>query len=134
MDLTRYCLDTSAYSQFRRGQPEAVEHISKARWLGVPAVVLGELRHGFLRGTRSEANERRLQEFLAHPFVEVLDVDDEASQIYAALTVELRKTGRPIPTNDAWIAALAVREGARLLTYDAHFAPLPGVASLLLEL
>jgi predicted nucleic acid-binding protein len=52
----------------------------------------------------------------------VVEVDDEVSRHYSEIVVELRRAGRPIPTNDIWIAASAVRAGALLLTYDEHFA------------
>ena len=87
----------------------------------VPAVVLGELRSGFLLGSRPDDNERELAEFLAHPVVRVLDVDDEAATLYAEIFANLRRAGTPLPTNDLWVAALAVREGATVLTYDEHF-------------
>jgi len=119
--LNRLCLDTSAYGEFKRGHRPVVELISQARWIGVPAVVLGELRYGFLRGHRSDENERELNEFLDHPVVKTLSVDEEASQRYAEIFSVLRRAGTPIPTNDVWIAALAVREGVPILTYDAHF-------------
>jgi tRNA(fMet)-specific endonuclease VapC len=83
--------------------------------------VLGELRAGFRLGSLAERNEADLRRFLAHPAVAVLDVDDEAATHYAELVVDLRRAGRPLPTNDVWIAALALREGATVLTYDARF-------------
>lgn len=119
--MSRICLDTSAYSHFRRGEPEAVTAIEAARSVAVPAVVLGELRAGFRLGSLAERNEAELRRFLEHPVVRVLEVDDEAATHYAELIVDLRKAGRPLPTNDVWIAALALREGTTLLTYDAHF-------------
>lgn len=119
--MTRICLDTSAYSHFKRGDPAAVEAISSARLIGVPAIVLGELRTGFRLGSHNRRNERELREFLAQPVVTPLAVDDEAASHYAALVVELRRAGTPVPTNDVWVAALAVREGATVLTYDSHF-------------
>ena len=119
--MSRLCLDTSAYSSFRRGHDGAVEAIASARWIGVPAIVLGELRFGFLLGNRADANERELQDFLAHPVNTVLDVDDAAARAYAEIVAALRRAGTPVPTNDAWIAALAAREGATVLTHDDHF-------------
>jgi tRNA(fMet)-specific endonuclease VapC len=119
--VSRVCIDTSAYSHFKRGDLEAVESISRAHWVGMPAVVLGELRSGFLLGDNYEPNERELAQFLRHPVVEVLTVDDEASRRYAEIVVALRKAGTPVPTNDVWIAAVAVREGATVVTYDSHF-------------
>lgn len=117
----KLCLDTSAYSHFARGHPPVVEVLDGAGWIGVPAVVLGELHTGFRLGSHRQRNERELAAFLANPAVTVLAVDDEAASIYADLVVALRHAGTPIPTNDLWIAAVAAREGATVLTYDAHF-------------
>lgn len=117
----RICLDTSAYSQFKRGEPAAVEAISSARMVGVPAIVLGELRYGFQLGGQRARNDRELEAFLANSAVRILDVDDAAATQYADIVVALRNAGTPIPTNDIWIAAIAAREGAQVVTYDNHF-------------
>jgi tRNA(fMet)-specific endonuclease VapC len=127
------CLDTSAYSRFRRGDAPVVEIISTARWVGLPAVVLGELRTGFLLGGQAARNEEELRRFLRHPLVEVLDVDDDAARIYAEIMVALRKAGTPIPTNDVWIAALAARDGATVLTCDQHFLLIHRVGAKILS-
>jgi tRNA(fMet)-specific endonuclease VapC len=119
--MTKLVLDTSAYSHFRRGEGAAVSLISAASWIGVSAVVLGELRAGFGLGKRRAHNEGELSEFLASSVVYLLDVDDEASRIYAEIVAALRAAGTPVPTNDIWIAAVAAREGVRVVTYDAHF-------------
>ena len=42
--MSRICLDTSAYSHFRRGEPRVVEYLDRADWIGVPSIVVGELR------------------------------------------------------------------------------------------
>lgn len=131
--MSRFCLDTSAYSHFKRGETSVVEALSHALWIGVPAVALGELHAGFLLGTRPDRNESELRKFLAHPAVEILAVDDEAAQIYAEIVVALRRAGTPIPTNDIWIAALAARAGAPVLTYDAHFAEIARVSARILR-
>ena len=62
MALKRFCLDTSAYSFFNRGDPAVVEIIDNADWLGMPAVTLGELETGFLLGDRRAANQATLRE------------------------------------------------------------------------
>ena len=36
--------------------------------------------------------------------------------------------GRPIPTNDIWIAAHAMETGADLVSYDRHFDHVEGLA------
>jgi tRNA(fMet)-specific endonuclease VapC len=131
--VSRLCLDTSAYSHFRRGHPPVVEAVTSARVVLVPAVVLGELRAGFRLGRRAADNERTLAEFLATPVVETLDIDDEAASIYAEIVLELRNAGTPLPTNDIWIAAVAAREGATIVTYDQHFETIRRVGVLLLN-
>jgi predicted nucleic acid-binding protein len=49
--VNRICLDTSAYSHFKRGHPPAVDLIDRAAWIGMSSVVMGELGVGFLLGT-----------------------------------------------------------------------------------
>jgi tRNA(fMet)-specific endonuclease VapC len=130
--VNRYCLDTSAYSHFKRGHPPVAELIDRADWIGVPSIVVGELWVGFLSGGRRERNQRDLDEFLRHPVVEELPVDREMGEIYAEIVVALQKAGKPVPTNDIWIAAAAARLGATVLTYDPHFSFIERVGSIVL--
>ena len=131
--MTRHCLDTSAYSHFKRGDPQAVELIDRADWIGMPAVVIGELWLGFLLGRRAHDNQVELEQFLANPVVEVLPVDEEVAHLYADIVADLRKAGTPLPTNDMWIAAAAARAGAAVITYDDHFKTISRVGSLVLS-
>lgn len=130
--MSRFCLDTSAYSRFRRGDADVVRLIDEAEWIGVPAVVLGELRVGFKLGAQQERNEMLLREFIANPVVEVLPVDADVSHQYADIAIELRRAGTPIPTNDMWIAATAAGAGAIVLTSDEHFSAIGRVGSFVL--
>jgi tRNA(fMet)-specific endonuclease VapC len=130
--MSRYCLDTSAYSHFKRGDGQVAALIDRAEWVGMPAITLGELRVGFLLGTRREQNEAELREFLANPVVEQLDVDAETTRHYAEIVVDLRRAGTPIPTNDIWIAATAARQGALVVTHDLHFDQISRVGSVIL--
>lgn len=132
--MTRVVLDTSAYSQFCRGHDPVVKLISTASWIGISAVVLGELRAGFGLGKRRARNENDLRVFLANAVVHTLDIDDEASQIYAEIIAALRKAGTPVPTNDIWIAAVAAREGVHVVTYDCHFDRIARVGTHVLPL
>ena len=131
--MSRYCLDTSAYSRFQRGDKRVRELLDRAEWVGVPAVTIGELRTGFLLGSHRTRNEDELREFLQNPVVEVLPIDTETTHHYASIVVDLRRTGTPLPTNDVWIAASAAREGAAVLTFDRHFEKIQRVGSLVLE-
>ena len=62
-----------------------------------------------------------LKQFLASPRVRVVDMDEETAERYAVILNSLWKIGRPIPTNDLWIAASAMQYGLTILTTDAHF-------------
>jgi predicted nucleic acid-binding protein len=120
-------LDTSAYSAFLRGH-EGIRHsVQRASEILLTPVVLGELRAGFRQGTRRERNEELLREFLSSPRMRVVPVDDETSDRYAEIVALLRRQGRPIPTNDIWIAASAMQYGSYLVTTDPHFEAVPQV-------
>ncbi|MCW5821621.1 MAG: type II toxin-antitoxin system VapC family toxin [Cyanobacteria bacterium TGS_CYA1] len=131
--MSNLCIDTSAYSHFKAGDSQAAKLISQSRNVGIPAIVLGELRAGFLMGNRAAKNEQELNMFISNPVVKVMDVDEEASRIYAELVVELKAAGTPIPTNDIWIAALSLRDGASILTFDKHFELIKRVGVYLLK-
>jgi len=46
---------------------------------------------------------------------------------YASLRASLKRSGRPIPVNDAWIAALAMQHQLPILSRDVHFDALSDV-------
>lgn len=123
----RLCLDTSAYSHFRRGEEGVTELLDQAGWVGLPTVVIGELQLGFELGGRRRRNERELAAFLEHPRVETLAVDRDVAEIWGRLLADLRRVGTPIPTNDVWVAATAVRHGADVVSFDPHFERIPRV-------
>jgi len=130
--LSSFCLDTSAYSNFRRGNEELTALLDRAELVGVSTVALGELRTGFLLGGRRRRNEAELDDFLENPVVQVLPVDAETSRHYAEIVAELRNAGTPIPTNDIWIAATAARNGSTVLTCDDHFERIGRVGSVVI--
>jgi predicted nucleic acid-binding protein len=131
--MNRLCLDTSAYSNLRRNDASAIELIAGARWLGLPVIVIGELRSGFRSGARRAANERGLDDFIRTAPVEVLEVDEESADIWAQITADARASRTGVASNDAWIAALAVRSGSTVVTYDADFRKIPRVSAMVLE-
>jgi len=131
--VSRYCLDTSAYSQFKRGESAVANLLDRAEWVGIPSIVVGELFVGFLPGDRRTRNEEELAEFLANPAVEEVPVDREVARIYADIVTALRRAGTPLPTNDIWIAATSARVGSPILTFDEHFQAVGRVGTILLQ-
>ena len=131
--MTRILLDTSAYSAFKRGHREIQHRIQEADQIQLNPVVLGELRAGFLNGTRLRDNLHELADFLASPRVSIALVDEETAERYAIIVDALRRAGTPIPTNDIWIAASAMQHGSTLLTTDPHFQAVSQVVSEVFE-
>lgn len=121
----RLLLDTNRYTDFCKAVPEAVAPVTAAELVFLPFVALAELRGGFQTGTLARENERTLARFLASDRVSVLYPDETTTQVYAGLFAQLRRQGTPIPTNDIWIAALALQHNLALLSRDAHFDNLP---------
>jgi tRNA(fMet)-specific endonuclease VapC len=121
-------LDTNRLSDALAEDDEVLSRLEAAEAIFVPAIVLGELRSGFVRGRRRAENEARLSWFLSQDGVTTLSVDGPVTHRYAAVHGALRAKGRPIPTNDLWIAAVALEHGLVLYTRDAHFRAVPGLA------
>jgi tRNA(fMet)-specific endonuclease VapC len=125
--VSRVLLDTSGYSAFMRGDATVKEMLQTADAIYVNAVVLGELRIGFLRGRLRQKNEGRLRQFLASSRVSALVVDEDTAERYAVILDALWTAGRPIPTNDIWIAASAMQYGLTVITTDSHFLKIPQI-------
>ena len=112
-------LDTNALSAVADNQPAAVRIFSQAASIELPVIVLGEYRFGIAYSRRRKEYEKWLGELIAA--TGVLPVDHETSVHYAQIRAELKKAGRPIPTNDLWIAALSRQHRLPLMTQDRHF-------------
>jgi tRNA(fMet)-specific endonuclease VapC len=129
----RICLDTNAYSAFKRGDADIIDLVETADEVSVPSIVLGELFAGFRMGSRTRRNTAELDDFLHRPGVSVAGVTRAVAERYGMLVGQLRQQGTPLPTNDIWIAAVALERGAQLVTLDAHFDDVPGVFATGLE-
>jgi tRNA(fMet)-specific endonuclease VapC len=127
MALNTVLLDTSGYLMFKRGYPQVVEIVRQAPSILLSAIVVGELLAGFDVGSRAQQNRRELAEFQQSLRVRTLPVTAQTADRSARIYAYLRGIGRPIPTNDLWIAATAMEHGAILLTADSHFLDLPQI-------
>jgi len=126
----KIAIDSNRYTDLCRGEPAVVEIIRGAEEIHVPLIVLAEQRAGFAHGRQREKNERVLARFLNNPGVFVLAPDEQTTRVYADLYAYLRKKGRPIPTNDLWIASLVVQHGLVLFDRDSDFDALPQLPRL----
>jgi tRNA(fMet)-specific endonuclease VapC len=124
--VVRVALDTSAYSALMRGHRDVASLVRRADAVLLPAVVAGELLYGFR--SRFEENAGRLEAFLESPSVHLLAVTFVTADRFGRIATALREKGTPIPTNDIWVAAQAMEAGADLLSSDAHFGLVQGLA------
>jgi tRNA(fMet)-specific endonuclease VapC len=112
-------VDTNALSAFADGSALAIAMLESAIEVSVPVIVLGEFRYGIRHSRRHREYEAWLEQYL--PAFHVLAVTAETATEYAQLRSELRQLGKPIPSNDVWIAALCRQHDLPLLSRDAHF-------------
>lgn len=125
--MKRIIMDTNFYSAFKKNDSEAVALLKRVEYIGINSVIVGELLAGFRCGNKEKQNRLELDQFLDSPRVQFLAVDDETAEFYAQVFSELRQKGRPIPSNDLWLAASALQYGLALATFDDHFDSINGL-------
>jgi predicted nucleic acid-binding protein len=125
--VTPILIDTNAYAALQRGTPDALLVVQHAPQIAVSSITLCELLAGFRSGSQLVKNRTDLDRFLASPRVRAIVVDAGTAEHYAAIYAELRRMGKPIPTNDMLIAATALQHNLSVFTFDAHFANVPGL-------
>ena len=126
----RLLIDTNADAALRRGDRQVTDLVRSADEILMSAIVIGELLFGFRGGSRPDYNVSALRGFLAARAVKFVPVTLVTAERYALVAASLRRKGKPIPTNDLWIAAHALETGADLVSSDDHFAHVEGVAWL----
>ena len=116
-------LDTNIYCDYAKGIPAVIDTLAEyGDELFLPAIVIAELTYGFMKGTRQEYNERKLQEIITKLQISIIDVDKDVARKYALIYLHLVAKGQKIPINDVWIAACCMNIGGTLFTRDGHFA------------
>jgi tRNA(fMet)-specific endonuclease VapC len=124
----RALLDTDAYSALKRADPAVVDIVRRSEEVLLSTVVAGELLYGFRCGNRYGRNRDELEQFVASPFVTVVPVTMTTADRFSRIAAALKARGKPIPTNDMWIAAQAMETGAELLSFDHHYEWVDGLA------
>ena len=124
----RIAIDSNRYTDYCRGDERAAEVIRSSSEIWIPLIVLGELRAGFAHGSRQPDNEKVLTKFLNSSRVRVVSPDEQTTHFYAAVYAGLRKKGRPIPTNDLWIAAIVLQHDLVLFDRDSDFDHIANLA------
>jgi len=112
-------VDTNALSAAADNDPAVIAILARAEQMAIPVIVLGEYRHGIAQSRNRATYEDWLKDLLRDCFV--LDISEPTTHHYADITIDLKRKGKPIPTNDLWIAALCRQHALPLLSRDRHF-------------
>jgi len=127
-----YLLDTNHWSYVQRREAMVVSHIQSLpdeATLYMPVVAQAEL----LAGVELAVSEPRKQELhtlyaqVITMAADILPITSEVAEQFAYIFANLRRKGRPIDTNDIWIAAIARVHNLIVVTNDEHFQYVEGL-------
>lgn len=121
--------DTNAYVSFKKNDASMLEIIQHAETICISPIVIGELLAGFDGGAKAKQNKSELQKFLESSRVRVYPLTLDTSHFFSQVYSTLKNKGKPIPTNDMWIASQALEHGCVVCTYDKHFGYIEGLIS-----
>ena len=119
MNSGQILFDANVVSYMMKGGPlaEAYAPHLKRRLRAIAFITVGELYYGADNANWDEPRRKELETTLGK-FV-VIPYDHEVARCYGRIMTGQRKQHRTIATNDAWIAACAVRHGFPLVTHNA---------------
>ncbi len=122
-----FLLDTNTVSYYLRGVPPVVARIQarQPRELAISAVTVMELRYGAARRRSPKLTAAVDAVLRALP---VLPFDAEAGERAGAVRAALEDRGIGLSLADSQIAGQALATGATLVSSDAAFRRVPGLA------
>jgi len=115
----RILLDTNIVIDILRGDLIMLKFLETFNTIYLPVIVCGELLYGLFNSTRRSKQEKGLRAFIGA--CKVLNSNQLVAEEYAAIKLQLKKNGTPIPENDIWIAAIGNVNNITILTRDTHF-------------
>ena len=127
-----FCLDTNIVISAINLRPVHIRDRLDAELvsgvtIGIPAIVLFEMRYGAAKSDRRARSEAGLEAFLSLA-VTPWSFEPEDAVHAGDIRAELEKAGMPIGHYDYLIAAQARRRGAALVTLNQReFARVPGL-------
>ncbi len=122
----KFLLDTNIVIAIFAKDSGVTHHLAQATEVFIPSIALGELFYGARKSNQAHANIARIEEFAADTVI--LACDAATGREYGRIKNDLRIRGRPIPENDIWIAAIAMQHGLTVVSRDAHFDEISGLA------
>lgn len=125
--MRRVLIDTNVYVSFKRKNQAIVESFRNLDYIGIDITVLAELYAGFRSGRKEKQNRQELESFINNQRVHILNHNQDTAEFYSQIYHNLKTEGKPIPTNDIWIAAVAMQYGLALFSLDNHFSAVEGL-------
>ncbi|MEB3231709.1 MAG: type II toxin-antitoxin system VapC family toxin [Leptolyngbyaceae bacterium] len=119
-------LDSSVAIRFLNGDTVVIQRVLMVPTIVLPMIVVGELLFGAENSSRSLQNLPRYLEFINT--CTSIPIGRATAEIYARTRLALKRKGRPIPTNDIWIAAQCLEHDWILITDDQDFGYVDGLA------
>lgn len=121
--MTDYLVDTNHASKILEGEKKLKSRLQKAKGtrdtFGISITVLGELYYAAYASQRKKENLARLKGFLNS--VILWEYDRAAAEEFGRIQAEQKDKGKPIPSSDARIAAVARLHNLTILSNDRHF-------------
>ena len=128
--MPRFMLDTDTCSYImKRSRPQVIKRLQSVAVGDVcmSVVTKAELLYGVEVSPRRAQDAAALAAFL--PYVEALDLTDDATMHYAEIRADLKKRGTMIGANDLFIAAHARAQDMTLVTNNTvEFERVGGLA------
>ncbi len=115
----RFLLDTNIIILLLNGDASVLKIVGEASEVFVPFIAIGELLFGAAKSSRPSDNLRIVEMFTERNAA--LLCDFAVAKEYGRIKNLLKHLGKPIPENDIWIAATALRWNLALVTRDQHF-------------
>lgn len=120
--------DTNAVSDLFAGVVTLRPRLESSAVYFFPVITVGEYRHGLEKSRERVRLVPRFEALLK--LGTILPVTETTAHHYGNICAEQDRKGRPVPANDAWIAALAREHDLPILSRDAHFDEIDGVVRL----
>jgi predicted nucleic acid-binding protein len=121
-------LDTNAVSTLSFEDADLAAVLGSSLRHHLPVIVIGEYEFG-LAGSKKSKELKAWFGLLVSESI-VLTVDRETAAHYGAICTALKRSGKPIPSNNLWISALAVQHGLPVVSQDGDFDHVPGIRRL----
>jgi predicted nucleic acid-binding protein len=121
-------LDTSIFIAAESGRSLRREALPEKTVISI--VTRAELRAGIFAADDIETRDRRLDTLEATARMSMLPINEGVDRTWAQMRAYLAASGRRVNANDLWIAATAAAYKIPVVTRDADFEALSGVAGL----